>query len=64
MTISTNVEISRELHDAVQGYLEQNPDWDHERVMQAALSLFLMQNEVGIKNVSQMYLDSLFGCES
>ena len=64
MTISTTVEIPEGLHDAVQAYIEARPNWDHDRVIQAALSLFLMQNGVNQPQVNSLYLESLFGYET
>lgn len=61
--ISTNIEIPENLHAAVQDYLDTHPAWDHDRVMQAALSLFLVQNGVDQPSVNSLYLDSLFGGE-
>lgn len=63
-TISTEVKIPEELHVATQQYLEQHPGWDHERIMQAALSLFLLQNGARQGQVSELYLSSLFGYEA
>lgn len=64
MTISTNIEIPEELHTATQEYLDQHPDWDQGRIVQAALSLFLLQNGAGAEGVNELYLESLFGCDS
>ncbi|MEM9947992.1 MAG: DUF2811 domain-containing protein [Cyanobacteria bacterium P01_D01_bin.36] len=60
MTISTNVEILEPLHKAAQQFLEDHPDWNQDRIVQAALSLFLMQNGVNEAQVNSVYLDSLF----
>lgn len=61
MTISTNIEIPESLHMSVTQYIETHPEWSQERVMQAALSLFLLQNGTNQPQVSEVYLDSLFG---
>ncbi|NEZ55464.1 DUF2811 domain-containing protein [Adonisia turfae] len=61
MTISTNIEISEALHSSITEYIETHPAWSQERVMQAALSLFLLQNGANQAQVSEVYLDSLFG---
>ncbi|MGD1949358.1 MAG: DUF2811 domain-containing protein [Leptolyngbyaceae cyanobacterium] len=33
-----------------------------ERMMQAALSLFLLQNDVSQPQINSLYIESLFGC--
>ncbi|MEO1390254.1 MAG: DUF2811 domain-containing protein [Cyanobacteria bacterium J06634_6] len=61
MKITTIVEIPEELHEAAQQYLETHKNWSQERMMQAAMSLFLLQNGGSQPRVSQLYCDSLFG---
>jgi hypothetical protein len=57
--IQTFVEIPETLHTSIQQYLDKHPDWDSDRVYQAALSLFLMQNSSD-SNAARTYLDTLF----
>lgn len=59
-TVEIFSEIPEELHNAAQDYLDTNKAWDQDRLMQAALSLFLMQNGRCDSAVSRAYLDSLF----
>ncbi|ESA37925.1 hypothetical protein N836_34600 [Leptolyngbya sp. Heron Island J] len=61
-TVSLMVEVPETLHLSMQDYLNTHELWSQERVMQAALSLFLMQNGVNQPHVNKLYLDSLFGC--
>ncbi|MEL6129191.1 MAG: DUF2811 domain-containing protein [Cyanobacteria bacterium J06628_4] len=56
------VEIPEDLYISIQDYLETHEMWSQERMMQAALSLFLLQNGVNKPHVNSLYLDSLFGC--
>lgn len=58
-TVSILVEIPEALHESLTTYLEQHPDWDQDRLMTAALSLFLLQNR-NDRQAAQIYLDSLF----
>ena len=60
-SISLLVEVPEELYDSVQSYLNVHSGWSQDRVFCAALSLFLMQNGVTERQVSRIYLDSLFG---
>ena len=61
-TVSLMIEIPESLHLSIQDYLNTHELWSQERVMQAALSLFLMQNGANQPHVNRLYLDSLFGC--
>lgn len=60
-SVSLSVEIPEELHSSVQHYLDVHSGWGQDRLFCAALSLFLMQNGVTHRQVSRIYLDSLFG---
>ena len=59
--VSIMATIPESLHMSVTQYIEDHPAWSQERVMQAALSLFLMQNGANQPHVNRHYLDSLFG---
>ena len=59
-TVSLMVEIPESLHLSIQDYLNTHELWSQERIMQASLSLFLMQNGVNQPHVNSLYLDSLF----
>jgi hypothetical protein len=62
-TVSIVSEIPEELHQSLKSYLEIHPNWDQDRVLTAALSMFLMQNSAGTVNYricAQVYLESLF----
>ncbi|MEM7795929.1 MAG: DUF2811 domain-containing protein [Cyanobacteria bacterium P01_C01_bin.118] len=61
VTVSLMVEIPESLHLSIQDYLEDHEMWSQERMMQAALSLFLLQNGVNQPHINSLYLDSLFG---
>lgn len=60
-TVSLMIDIPENLHQSIQGYLDTHESWSQERMMQAALSLFLLQNGVNHPQVNSLYLDSLFG---
>ncbi|MEM6255576.1 MAG: DUF2811 domain-containing protein [Cyanobacteria bacterium P01_D01_bin.156] len=62
VTVSLMIEIPESLHESIQDYLNTHELWSQERVMQASLSLFLMQNGMSQPHVNRLYLDSLFGC--
>ena len=66
--ISLEAEINSELHQTLLKYLDCHPYWDVNRVINASLSLFMMQNwcsENGIKDrdyqiCTKVYLDNIF----
>jgi hypothetical protein len=66
--VSLLVEIPEALHDSLKTYLELRPDWDQDRVITAAISLFLIQNRGSDefpeksyqRQASRIYLDALF----
>ncbi len=59
-TVSIFTEIPESLHDSLKNYLEKHPDWDQNRVLTAALSLFLLQNGDGDRHAARVYLETLF----
>lgn len=59
------VQIPEALHESFQAFLDARPDWDQDRVMTAALSLFLLQNRPANererdRTTARTYLDSIF----
>lgn len=66
--ISIEAEINSELHKSLSRYLDCHPYWDLNRVLNASLSLFMMQNwsqENGLKKqdydiCTNVYLNSIF----
>ena len=66
--ISLEAEINGELHKSLTKYLNCHPYWDLNRVLNASLSLFMMQNwsqENGLEKndydtCTRVYLDSIF----
>jgi hypothetical protein len=66
-TVSLLAEVPEVLLDGLRAYLDARPDWDQDRVMTAALSLFLLQNRgteaapaLLQRQASRVYLDTLF----
>jgi hypothetical protein len=60
MKVSLLIEVPEDLVESLQSFLDRHPGQDQDRVMVAALSLFLMQNGNKDKVVVRQYLDSLF----
>ncbi|MGD1863150.1 MAG: DUF2811 domain-containing protein [Phormidesmis sp.] len=49
-----------ELSQHLQAFAKQRPGWTQERILCSALSLFLLQNGVNDRAVSQVYLQAMF----
>jgi hypothetical protein len=62
--IDLSVEVPEELHESMKQYLDAHPEWSQNRVISAALSLFLMQNGHCNRQVNQTYLNMTFDYES
>ncbi len=66
--ISLEAEINSDLHQSLLKYLDNHPYWDVNRVLNASLSLFMLQNwsqDKGLRTkdydtCSRVYLDSIF----
>lgn len=60
--VAEDISIPEELQGGIQDYLETRPDWDRNRVLSAALSMFLMQSKgTSDRALSRSYLAALFG---
>ena len=59
-SLSTH-ELPAPLVHHLDAFAAQRPGWTAERVLSNALSLFLLQNGVQDRAVSQVYLQSMFG---
>jgi hypothetical protein len=60
-SISTIVEVKEPLHSALQRFLDTHSEWDQDRLLNAAISLFLLQNsQTRETDAARIYLDSIF----
>ena len=58
--ITTVVNLAEPIRESVARYLDGHPDWDQDRLINAAVSLFLMQNSTD-RRVAKTYLNAIFG---
>ena len=63
-TVALSVELSEEIYDCMQDFLTSHPGWNQRRLIDASMSLFLIQNHSAIKPddyraCSQQYLHSV-----
>lgn len=61
MSFFLTEELPAPLSQHLKAFSEQRPDWTQARVLNNALSLFLLQNGIEDRAVSQVYLQSIFG---
>ena len=61
MTLLMIDDLPEEIEQHLHVFLTQRPDWTQTRILQSALSLFLMQNGVNDRAVSRAYLQAMFG---
>ena len=59
-TVCLHVEVPEVLYEVMQEFIEHRPDWSRERLLCAALSLFLLQNGASNRQTSRLYLNSIF----
>ena len=66
-TISTNndvvsfiEEVPTHLNDAMAKFMNEHPNWDQYRLIQAAISGFLVQKGVSTREINRIYSQSMF----
>lgn len=62
--VSLQAEVPEPLLASMRRFIEQHPNWDQYRLMQAALAGFLVQNGVQNRDVTRCYLANLFPAQS
>ena len=66
-TLSTNdevvsfiEEVPSHLNHAMSVFMEEHPNWDQYRLIQAAISGFLVQKGVSTREINRIYSQSMF----
>tara|TARA_Y100001968_G_scaffold323457_1_gene361172 strand:+ start:632 stop:895 length:264 start_codon:yes stop_codon:yes gene_type:complete len=59
--VSFQAEISLPIQIAMKKFIERYPNWDQYRLIQAALSGFLMQNGIKSRSITRLYVGNMFG---
>ncbi len=62
--VSFHAELPVALQAAMTSFIEQYPNWDQYRLIQAALAGFLVQNGVESRSITRLYIGNMFGCDS
>lgn len=63
-TVNVYIEIDENIYDCMQDFLASNPQWNKSMLIEASISLFLMQNHRSIepqayRNCSKTYIHSI-----
>lgn len=59
--ISFQTPLPEPLHTALVRFIEDHPQWDQYRLVQAALSGFLLQQGMVERQLTRRYVGSMFG---
>ena len=62
--ISFQTKIPKPIQQAMKTYIEQHPNWDQYRLLQAALAGFLIQNGISSRLITRLYIGNMFGSHS
>ena len=58
--ISFKCELQENLQKAMNKFVEEHPNWDQYRILQAAISGFLMQKGFQNRNLTRLYIGNMF----
>ena len=58
--ISFNCELQENLQKAMKEFVEEHPNWDQYRIIQAAIAGFLMQKGFQSRDLTRLYIGNMF----
>ena len=58
--ISFKCELQENLQKAMQVFVEEHPNWDQYRIIQAAIAGFLMQKGFQNRDLTRLYVGNMF----
>ena len=58
--ISFKCELQENLQKALSEFVEEHPNWDQYRILQAAIAGFLMQKGFHNRHLTRLYLGNMF----
>ena len=61
--ISFNCELHEKLQRAMNDFVEKHPNWDQYRILQAAISGFLMQKGFQNRDLTRVYIGNMFSMD-
>ena len=61
--ISFQTKIPKTIQEAMQTFIEDHPNWDQYRLIQAALAGFLVQKGISSRLITRLYIGNMFGSQ-
>ena len=58
--ISFKCELQENLQNAMKKFVEEHPNWDQYRILQAAIAGFLMQKGFQNRDLTRLYIGNMF----
>ncbi len=58
--VSFLAEVPPSIKEAMEAFIDDHPNWDQYRLIQAALSGFLIQNGVDSRSINRLYFQNMF----
>ena len=58
--ISFKCELQENLQEAMKDFVEEHPNWDQYRILQAAIAGFLMQKGFQNRDLTRLYIGNMF----
>ena len=58
--ISLKCELQKNLQKAMKEFVEDHPNWDQYRILQAAIAGFLMQKGFQNRELTRLYIGNMF----
>ena len=58
--ISFKCELQENLQEAMRKFVEEHPNWDQYRILQAAIAGFLMQKGFQNRDLTRLYIGNMF----
>ena len=58
--ISFKCELQENLQNAMKEFLEEHPNWDQYRIIQAAIAGFLLQKGFQNRDLTRLYIGNMF----
>ena len=61
--ISFKCDLQENLQQAMNKFVEDHPNWDQYRILQAAIAGFLMQKGLQNRDLTRLYIDKMFSMD-
>ncbi len=62
--VSFLAQVPEPIKEAMATFIESHPNWDQYRLIQAALSGFLVQNGIDSRSINRIYFQNMFSKKS